>query len=171
MESPIKQTQSGFAMLFTVLIVSLILTIAVSISNLTLRQAVLSNLAKDSQVAFAQADAAVECAMYEDTYRGSFPIGTTPDTGTSTSAPQTLTCGDKKLVLSTTAQNPKNISRQDYLVYVFDVNDPGYNENKPCFSITFDKTNVAQYSRVVGTGSNICGASTRRVERSLEVKY
>jgi hypothetical protein len=160
MESPINK-QSGFAMLFTVLIVSLILTIAVSISNLTLRQAVLSNLAKDSQAAFSQADAAVECGMYEDTYMGRFPVGTTVGSGTSADAPGTLACGSATLSLSPSR------SYTDYLVYVFQNPD----NNKPCFSIIFDKTNSAQYSRVQGTGSNICGSSTRRVERSLEVKY
>ncbi len=159
MEPSITNKQSGFAMLFTVLIVSLILTIAVSISNLTLRQAILSNLAKDSQAAFAQADAAVECGMYEDTYLGKFPVGTLV-----ANAPGSISCGDKTLVLS-----PR--SADDYLVYVFNIDDSQYQPNKPCFSITFDKTNATQYSRVLGTGSNICADSQRRVERALEVKY
>ena len=162
MESSITKTQSGFAMLFTVLIVSLILTIAVSISNLTLRQAVLSNLAKDSQSAFSQADAAVECGMYEDTYLGKFPVGTTVATGAATDAPANFYCGDTLMELA-----PAPRSYTDYLVYTF----ASYVDNQPCFLITFDKTNAASYSRVEGSGSNICGASPRRVERALEVKY
>ncbi len=156
--------QQGFAMLFTVLIVSLILTIAVSISNLTLRQAVLSNLAKDSQIAFAQADAAIECALYEDTALVGFPPGSTIPTGAglSTDVTPAFYCGETLMELAI------DQSYQDYFVYV--ISDNAFAANQPCFSITFDKTNPS-FSRVEGTGSSICGASNRRVERALEVKY
>lgn len=159
-----RSTQQGFAMLFTVLIVSLILTIAVSISNLTLRQAVLSNLAKDSQIAFAQADAAIECALYEDTVLFGFPPGSTIPTGAglATDVTPAFYCGDTLMELAV------DQSYSDYFVYV--ISDSAFEANKPCFSIIFDKTSPS-FSRVEGTGSNICGVSNRRVERALEVKY
>lgn len=152
-----RSTQQGFAMLFTVLIVSLILTIAVSISNLTLRQAVLSNLAKDSQIAFAQADAGIECALYEDTVLAGYP----PGSDVTTVAPK-LYCGDTLMELDL------GQSSLDYLYYV--ISDSAFVANQPCFSIIFDKTNPS-FSRVEGVGSSICGTSNRRVERALEVKY
>lgn len=88
--------QSRFAMLYSVLLVSLILTIAVAISNLTLSSAF--NLAKDSGIAFYQADTAVECGMYEDSMLGKFPLGSTVS-----SVPQTIDCGTVQLALNAAA--------------------------------------------------------------------
>ena len=48
----IKQGKKGFALLITVVVVSLILSISLGISNLTFKQTILSNLAKDSQISF-----------------------------------------------------------------------------------------------------------------------
>ncbi len=150
----IKHTkQSGFAMLFTVLIISLILSIAVSISNLTLKQTVLSNIAKDSQIAFYQADAAVECGMYEDTLLGHFPLDAT--TG---QVPINFYCGNDTLALTEAQSN--------YFVYEFQNID----QNRACYKIVFDKT--AEPYRVQGFGYNVCNPNNpRQVERALEVKY
>lgn len=150
----------GFAMLFTVLLVSLILTIAIGISNLTLRQTVLSNLAKDSGIAFYQADAAVECGMYQE-MMGMFLYGSDVS-----EVPAAFECAGVEMIL-----NPTN-SYQDHFEYVQRSPRP----NDPCFSILFDKTQAylpAPYnkSRVLGSGKNICTQHPRQVERALEVKY
>lgn len=154
-------TTKGFAMLFTVLLVSLILTIAIGISNLTLRQTILSNLAKDSGIAFYQADAAVECGMYQDTLV-LFQYGSNVG-----DVPPSFSCGGVTMILDASAPNG-----QDYFQYVQQNPDPA----KPCYSILFDKTQAylprpSGYSRVLGSGKNICGQNPRQVERALEVKY
>lgn len=157
--------QAGFAMLFTVLLVSLILSIAISISNLTLKQAVLSNLAKDSGIAFYQADAGVECGMFQDAGLGNFPIGTTYNSGTSTDAIASFQCGDQTMVL-----DPEVVPTTDFFQYKIS----GANPAKPCFSIIFDKTHVydtPSYSMVKSSGSNVCASSPRKVERALQVTY
>lgn len=148
----------GFAMLFTVLLVSLILTIAMGISNLTLRQTILSNLAKDSGIAFYQADAAVECGLYQE-WLGNFPQG-----ATTTGVPSGFTCGGVQMVMTSN-------SRDDYFEYTEQSPDP----RLPCYTILFDKTHAydapTPYSRVLGSGKNLCGQNPRQVERALEVKY
>jgi hypothetical protein len=148
--------QSGFAMLFTVLIVSLILSIAIGISNITLKQTMLSSLAKDSQIAFYQADAAVECGMYYDML-GSFPQGTTP----GSVAP--INCGDNQFSIDVSE------SYNDRLVFTQNLAD----QSQPCAVIIFDKTNldISGESLVQGIGYNICGTNSRQVERALEVRY
>ncbi len=156
--------QSGFAMLYTVLLVSLILTIAISISNLTLKQSVLSNLAKDSGIAFYQADAAVECGMYQDIALGHFPLDATVNTGAQTDVPEKFTCGPTMLYLD------QSTLSQNYFEYTVGTNTT----NTPCVSIIFDKTRanaVPEYSKVTGTGYSVCTNSPRQVQRSLEVKY
>lgn len=149
--------QTGFAMLFTVLIVSLILSIAIGISNVTLKQTILSSLAKDSQISFYQADTAVECGMYYDT-AGAFPLGTDPVT---ISGP--IICGENQFFIDISQ------SYVDYLVFLQNLSD----QSQPCSSIVFDKVTLASSSEsiVQGRGYNICGTNPRQVQRALEVRY
>ena len=164
MEHQSITTQKGFAMLFTVLIISLILSIAIGISNLTLRQSILSSLAKDSGIAFYQADAAVECGMFQDT-ESNFPLGTTVGTDPLTNAKQSFDCGGVTMNLDTSA------STTDYIKYV---PTSLLSTNKPCFSILFDKTTVALpggKSAVRGAGYSTCTQGPRQVERLLQVTY
>lgn len=58
--------QKGYAILFAVVIVSVISVIAIGLSNTTYKQLILSSVAKDSQVSFFQADTAAECAIYAE---------------------------------------------------------------------------------------------------------
>src|SRR5574343_1489902 len=62
-----KNNQSGYAILFTVVIVSVISIIAIGLSNTAYKSMILSSVAKDSQTAFYQSDTATECALYADT--------------------------------------------------------------------------------------------------------
>jgi hypothetical protein len=152
----IKTDQSGFAMLFTVLIVSLILSIAIGISNLSFKQTVLSSLAKDSQISFYEADTAIECGLYYDTVLLSFPLGT----DSSTVLPS-ISCGNNTFSYDNTQ------SYTDYIVYKQDIIDT----TKPCSTLLFDKVTSLGISIVQGRGYNICSSSVRQVERALEVRY
>ncbi len=146
--------EKGFAMLFTVLVISLILSIALGISNLTFKQTILSNLAKDSQISFYEADAAIECAMYYDISNGAF---TSPmDPGVFS----TVQCGNDIF----TAQQGE--STTDYIVFRQDNTAP----NLPCASFSIDKRSAPQ-TIVQARGYNTCGDSPRKVERALDVRY
>ncbi len=150
------RTQHGFALLYTVIVVSLILTIAISISDISYKQGLLSSLAKDSQAAFYEADAGIECGEYYDLTVGSFPLGTTVET-----APQALSCADRPLRLSIAD------SATDYFVYV-----PRTALNtEPCFSILVNKLSEAPQTVVEGRGYNRCDQSDRQVERAVRVRY
>ena len=153
---PAHAGQTGFAMLFTVLIVSLILSISLGISNITLKQTVLSSLAKDSQVAFYQADTAVECGMYYDLL-DSFPLGTDP------SAVSIIYCGNDEFRIDETQ------SYLDYLVF----SQNNFASTSPCSTIIFDKvTNAGTNEAIVqGLGYNVCTANPRQVQRALQVTY
>lgn len=150
------QKNGGFAMLFTVLIVSLILSISLGISNITLKQTILSSLAKDSQIAFYQADTAVECGMYYDV-ADTFPLGTDP------SSLGTITCGNDDFKID------MDQSYVDYLVF----NQITSSDTPPCSAIVFDKvTNAGTNEAIVqGLGYNTCAVSPRQVQRALQVTY
>lgn len=155
--------EAGFAMLFTVLVISVILAIALGISDITFKQTILSNLAKNSQLAFYQADSGVECGMYYDTTVGQFPPSTeeNPDGTTVDKVPQQLTCGSNTLSL-VPAQSHTN-----YFVYQEDISG-----NSPCYNITFDKTYTAtEKNRVSSRGFSTCLSTPQQVERGLNLSY
>jgi len=61
---PSKQNQSGFALLITIILVSVILSIGLSVLDLSIKQVRLSSNSASSEVAFHAANAGVECARY-----------------------------------------------------------------------------------------------------------
>jgi hypothetical protein len=152
--------QKGFALLYTVLVVTLILTIAISISNVSYRQGLLSSLARDSQTAFYQADSGMECALYFDLMQNGFPAG-----NPSTPLPS-VTCAGQMLSLRVNTYDPVD---GNYFQYDADSSVMGTN---PCFSFTVSK-DLSVPSKVViqSRGLNTCQAGPRQVERGVEVNY
>jgi len=59
-------SQRGFALLIAVIFMSVMLSFALTIGALGYKQAVLAGAAVESQYAFYAADAALECALYND---------------------------------------------------------------------------------------------------------
>ncbi len=151
-----SDAKAGFAMLFTVLIISVILAIGLGISDITYKQTILSNLAKDSQLAFYQADSGVECGMYYDITSNFFPRGVA-----GTDVPATLQCGNALLVLDSS-----QLGAADHFVY----NEQPANLSQPCYTVTFDKTDPVKDS-VSARGFSTCTATARQVERALNVTY
>ena len=168
---------AGFAMLFTVLIVSIILTIALGISSVSYKQTLLSGMVRDSQIAFYQADSGAECARSNESI--------IYNDGDSYSAPRTITCPvatidvasgsvrvsshDFNLVNETSVVYPKTAS-QDYFAYEDKAAlDPQY--AAPCFVMVIDKSNIAG-PIIRSYGYNTCNPnSPRRLERAIQVSY
>ena len=144
-------------MLFTVLVISVILSIALGIADLTYKQTILSSLARDSQLAFYQADAGIECGLYYDINQGQMPRGTTV-TG-SPGAPQQFSCGNNTMTLVPSQ------SYTDHFVYQEDITG-----NTPCYSVTFDKTDPEKDS-IKARGFSTCATTAQQVERGLQVEY
>lgn len=149
---------AGFAMLFTILVMSLILTIAIGISNLTFKQTILSSLAKDSQIAFYQADKGIECGMYYDLDPVYFPVGVDLDPKFGNVLYE-LMCGENILKLDEELTWTNNISYMEIT-----------EERQPCVRITINRENTV-LSKVTAQGYNMCGESPRKVERALEIQY
>ncbi len=62
------KNNQGFVLLFAVLMVSVVLTISLSLFNITYKQIILSSTGKDSQVAYNNAYIGLSCAKYWDRY-------------------------------------------------------------------------------------------------------
>ncbi|KKQ35056.1 MAG: hypothetical protein US50_C0027G0005 [Candidatus Nomurabacteria bacterium GW2011_GWB1_37_5] len=60
----IDNKSSGFVILFTVLVASIVLLMTLGISNTSYREAILSQSARDGAYAFFAADTGAECALY-----------------------------------------------------------------------------------------------------------
>jgi hypothetical protein len=118
-----SKKQKGYAILFTVVIVSAISVITAGLSNAAYKQLVLSSLAKDSQAAFYQADTASDCALYADQVNPSGIV----TTGGSWS------CGGSDLIVTPTTNG-------GYTVYPTEADE---NSSNACFRIDVTKTLVS----------------------------
>lgn len=65
-------SQKGFVVLFTILISSLVLLMALGITSISTKEAALSIQSKDAARAFFAADTGMECALYQDRDIGLF---------------------------------------------------------------------------------------------------
>lgn len=150
--------QNGYAILFTVVIVSAISVITAGLSNTAYKQLILSSLAKDSQSAFYQADTAEECALYADRINPSNIInlgGVWTCGGASLDVAGSMTAGYTILPISAIL-----------------------NSTAPCFRIDVTKTNRTVGpdtfidTKISSKGYNICNTSNlRTVEREVIVKF
>jgi hypothetical protein len=69
----LKNNKQGFALLFSVLISSLMLTIGLSIFGIALKELAISTAARQSVHAFFAADSGRECLIYWDIKKGAIP--------------------------------------------------------------------------------------------------
>ena len=67
----------GVTLLISVILTSVVLSVALALLDITYKQVLLSGSAKQSQYAFYNADTAMECALYWDQQKNAFDY-TTP---------------------------------------------------------------------------------------------
>lgn len=147
------KNQKGYALLFTIMIISVISVITAGLLNAATKQLILSSLAKDSQIAFYQADTAGDCALY-------FDLTNTPEEIESYIG-KTFTCGGFDLDVSG--------STEEYLL-----SPPQYisESSDPCFRINVKKNATTEATEVSAKGYNICDLDNpRAVERAITVRY
>lgn len=152
--------RGGYAILFTVIVVSIISLMAIGLSNASYKQLVLSSLARDSHLAFYQSDTAAECALYADNKQ-------------NMALPDPWVCG-----LDTNGNDyslgvmPPDNSDPNKTVYSLQPDAAMSASGGPCFSIQITKDNVAFTSNIKARGYNICDTTNpRTLERLTEVDY
>lgn len=157
-----KNKTGGYAILFAVVIVSIISLIAIGLSNSTYKQLVLSSLANDSQVAFYQADTATECALYADNVLGIFTSASNP--------PNPWFCG----------KNADGTADLSFTIVdntpVFNVNSNSNGTSNPCFDFSVENlvpVNPSDPTKLIKSkGYNSCDkANPRTVEREIKTTY
>lgn len=132
-------------MLLAVLISSIAISIGLGIFAIIFGELGISGSAKESLVALYAADSGIECALYWDIKQQAF----------STSTSNSINCAGSGFVVGGSSLS------------TFDLNLP----NDSCAHVRVQKTGLA--TAVTSLGENIsCGsASSRTVQRGLEVKY
>lgn len=146
-----NKNQKGYAILFTVIIVSAISVVTAGLTNMAYKQLILSSLAKDSQAAFYQADTAGDCALYADWVNPSGII--------TTGGP--WTCGGSSLTVD-------EISANGYKIHP--TNETSLT---PCFRIDVKKVGAPIITTTISAkGYNICKKDNlRTVEREIKIEY
>lgn len=149
------QRNKGFVALFTVLLASVILAMAVGISNTSLRQILLSSSATDANKSFYAADSGIECALYHDMKATPNPF----EMGTGA-----VVCGGNNMIVNYLSAPPTPLAN-----FTIDFNDGLFSS---CANVTVDKT-ITGVTTVTSKGTNVaCGGSSQRlVERVIEVTY
>lgn len=157
--------QGGYAILFSVVVIGIILVIAFGLSNITYKQLVLSSLAKDSQAAFYQADLATECGLYHDWYQNSFTVSVDPETGSESGRVNKVSCAGIDLNVSYDSSECTD-KKSTFCIIPQD-----QSSNNPCFRIYFEKDEIGN-TTMRANGYNICDIyNNRTVERTIKVTY
>jgi len=152
-----KNLNTGYAILFAVVMVSIISLLAIGLSGSSYKQLVLSLLAKDSQSAFFQADTASECALYADNVKN-----------------MTSTYGSWSCGMDASNRNTFNIgpgqNASDYEI----ISTKSGVSSLPCYEMSIMKdTNTSPVeTTITARGYNSCNfGSPKTVQREIEVKY
>ncbi len=167
-----NKENKGFALLFAVLISSVLLSIGLSIFNLTLKELILSSSGRESQFAFYAADTGAECALYWDS-KGTdiFAVNSNPRTPN----PASPDCVGQAITIDNFvgARTPTSATTR-FNVVIPNLDYLG-NPAPYCAIVTISKTDVGGIieTDIDSRGYNTDCASTdpNRVERGLQVHY
>lgn len=164
-----NQNQKGYAILFTLVIVSAVSVITAGLTNTIYKQMILSSITKDSQAAFYQADTASDCALYADSVEYKNYL-LDPETSIFSKAnpANPWPCGGMDLVITPTDGN---------LYKGYDLKLSDETSSDPCFSINVEKVTTGNgpdmkviKSTITAKGYNICDKkNSRTVERAIEI--
>jgi hypothetical protein len=165
-----KKNKGGYAMLFTVVVVSAISVITAGLTNIAYKQITLSSLAKDSQTATIWADTANECSVFFEQVAIKHLLGQEPPK-------KEWTCGGIKFNI--VWEEPQDLDLGGYKEgnYEYSLVPKGNTDpKKPCFefSVKSIKEEGAPTKSVTieSSGFNICDKDNiRTVERAYEINY
>jgi hypothetical protein len=192
-----RNLNRGFALLFAVLITSIMLAVGLAIFNITVKEIILSGEARESSAAFYAADSGVECALYWDVEPQDIFVSGAPEEGTI--PPTSLTCFESILGVTSSSVDdngrPKERIVREYqfagkidsahdfctavrvqktfeLNYVPDEDNPGnyfYQDTTVIETIIEGRGRNTGFQ--AGSPADCDGPSARKVERGLRAEY
>jgi Tfp pilus assembly protein PilX len=166
------KSEKGFALLFAVLVSSVLLSIGISIFNITLKEIVLSSSGRESQFAFYAADTGAECALYWD-FKGTDIFATS--SASRTPNPVNPDCVGQAINITPSSQT-SNSAETTFNITIPNTDYLG-NPFPNCAIVTVTKEDTVSsgivfttiYSR--GYNTDCSSTDTNRVERALRATY
>ena len=172
----ISQSRRGFAMLFAVLVSSVLLSIGLSIFNLTVKELSLSSSGRESQFSFYSADSGAECALYWD-FKGQDIFATS--SSSRIPSPAAPDCAGTNINIAPYISD--SVSAKTRFAFEILNFSPSGSPANYCVEVVVSKTfsgsiiTTSIDSRGYNTGSasgNVCTSSDpNRVERALQIRY
>ncbi len=161
--------KGGFALLFSVLVSSLLLTIGLSILNISIKELAISTASKQSIHAFYAADSGLECAKYWDLKKGYILNLVDEINGTIGRTSTTIVCAGTSKLLDPI--NPKSGFSTSFASENMLVNDGTDDAN---FDVIIDKSWSGIISEPIHTTIDSVGHNSNggdRVERAIQQTY
>ncbi len=173
----LKKKKSGFAMLFAVLVSSVLVAIGISMFSISLKELMVATSARDSEIAYYAADSAKECAKYWDIKERPFPpIDIYGTVHTDSSQSIDIICNGNATHVPLLCSNNSGIitcSGSLNLFFNFSSTTPK-DPTLPSADISIAKV-FDQVSLIGTTTLNVYGHNTgipgRRVERGISFSY
>jgi len=141
----------GFTLLFSLLILTIVLSASLGIYNIVARQLKISQISRESSLAFSAADAGMECALYWDVKEKEFD--------------------NTNYAIDCLSQNKAGSMAASTTSFYLDFN------NGACVKIDVDKTvpsktTITSYGYSNGSAASNCSSSgVLQVERVLRANY
>ncbi len=156
-ERGLSRAQSrGFTLFVGLIIASSLLLIATGVVNLALKQSLISNSGKESQLAFYAADTGMECALYWDVSNPSGVSAFSPESGSI-------------VICNNDANNPDNhwVAGGNSVSIIGPIT---FLPESYCAMVTITKD--GDTTRIESKGYNTCDITNpRRVERAVRAQY
>jgi hypothetical protein len=157
--------KQGFALLYAIVVSSIILAIALGVSNIALKEVMFSTSAKDANEAFYAADTASECALYYD----NSSLVTNAYFGSS---PDTTSCNGKSFSVG----SPIAGGTYD-MIWTFKISQLS-TSGKACAIVNVEKNELNTETRITSIGYNNgggtlgdCVPTINSVQRVIELNY
>ena len=153
--------------MFAILLATVILTIGIAVLDISVRQVKFAGSGRDSSLAFYSADAALECALYQDMISGDFKddhIGTNGST---------MKCDN--LAISNRVVNCSDPVQNKTCTWSIEINFSGDTCAQVLITKDFDVSGIITSTTVRASGYNTTcpssGPSSKRLERGLQASY
>ena len=162
-------TKQGFVILIAVLVASLLISLGAFIANIALKELALSTSGRDSQLAFYAADAAIECALYQDLHS----VGFAPREGAAGATSVWCNGTSTPVTLDTALSNSNRGITNFEVFFPREIGDDA--DASPYARVRITKTDIGgpnDQTIIESRGYNVGSTNApSRVERALEVTY
>jgi Tfp pilus assembly protein PilX len=141
------KSNKGFTLLVAIITTSLLLIVSFVVSNIALKQVLLSSASQESQYAYFNADSGLECAIHWD-------LKDPTSTPFNPSASSNITCNSQTMV----------VGGSNSSTFAFDL-------TKGCATVIVTK-NINNTTTIQSKGYNTCSpGAARKYERGVEITY